>query len=309
MIQPYFNELVGRGSFFAELVEFVRRCSASSDPALISGETGTGKEAAARSIHLSSNRKNHPFLVVDCSLYYERELERELFGDEMGGDASVRKGILEFSTKGTCYLANIEELSPSIQERLYNYLATGYLQRVGSDRPVSSRVRIIVSSDKDLRGFAEGGLFSAELFGCLEGLQLKTIPLRRHPEDIRPFTRHLLKLYSLEHSGTGARADFDIDSWEALESYPWPGNYDELKRELLRLFRSGASLITPEILSPEISHYWMGRRGEPEIRKVVEEIEEYIQEFKLMVRLDGEYGSGLLGMEDWCLQLKYHCRV
>ena len=205
MIQPYFNELVGRGSFFAELVEFVRRCSGSSDPALISGETGTGKEAAARSIHLSSNRKNHPFLVVDCSLYYERELERELFGDEMGGGASVRKGILEFSTKGTCYLANIEELSPSIQERLYNYLATGYLQRVGSDRPVSSRVRIIVSSDKDLRGFAEGGLFSAELFGCLEGLQLKTIPLRRHPEDIRPFTRHLLKLYSLEHSGTNRR--------------------------------------------------------------------------------------------------------
>lgn len=310
MLQPYFTELVGQGSTFSEIRRFVDAVAGNTAPVLILGEMGSGKEAAARSIHLSSGRRSYPFLVVDCSLYYDGELERELFGEDGHAvSGPVRKGILEFSSKGTCYLSNVEEISPSIQERLYNYIVTGYLQRVGSTRPVPSRVRLALASDKNLPGFVEGGLFSRALFDVASEYVLRLPPLRQHPEDILPFARQMAHLYALEHEGFAPEIEFCTEALEALEVYPWPGNYDELKKEILRIFRSGIGRVTPDFLSPEITQYWLGLRSEPLVRKVIEEIDEHIKEFKLMARLDAEYGDILLDTDDWDLHLKYYSRL
>ncbi len=307
-MEPYFTEMVGCGPTFTELQSFIKEHASSNDPILLLGEAGVGKEIAARSIHLNSSRRNHPFLVVDCSLYYEGELERELFGEEKEGQES-RRGILEFSSRGSCYLANIEELGPSVQERLYNYLDTGYLQRVGSKQPVSSKVRLILSSDKDLEGFAHGGLFLRPLFESIHKETFSMDPLRQHPEDIRPFIRQLTQLFKAENKWNEGTIEIAQETWAALEAYPWPGNYDELKTEFLRLMKAGVKTVTPNTLSPEIAHHWEGCMTEPGIRQVVEEIEGYIKEFQLMMKLDLEYGSSLLNPQSWDLSFKDYSRV
>ncbi|MBI4584389.1 MAG: sigma 54-interacting transcriptional regulator [Planctomycetes bacterium] len=305
MLQSSSTKLVGEGPEFKSQMEFIKLSSRSSAPVLLMGETGCGKEATARFIHLSSGRRNHPFLVVDCSLYYERELERELFGVADGDSKEkINKGLLEFSSRGTCYIANAEELSPLTQERLFNYLETGYLQRVGSDKPISSRVRLIFSSTKDLRAFVDGGLFSPKLFGCFHGLLLDISPLRKHPEDIASFIEHFSGQFNSEKGKKPARVQFSSEALKAFYAYPWPGNFDELKNELLRVFRSGLDQVLPENLHPDIAHYWLGCSREPQVRRVIEELESYIREFRLMVRLDAEYGDVLLDHEKWEFELE-----
>src|SRR5262245_53691625 len=163
--------LVGESLFSVELDRFVQRAARASAPVLLLGEGGTGKESVARAIHSASAYRHCPFLVVDCSLFYERELERELFGYRPGpGEPpeAARQGLLEFTPRGVCYAQNVEELSPTIQLRILNLIDTGYLQAVGSGRATHSRVRLIFSSEKNLRGFSEGGLFSEQLFRRFE---------------------------------------------------------------------------------------------------------------------------------------------
>ena len=305
MLQPYMAELVGGSAWFRDLQIFIKKAANQSAPVLLLGEPGVGKEMLARSIHFSSRRKNHPFITVDSSLYYERELEREIFGiSDPGCREKSRKGLLEFSNKGTCYISNVEELSLSIQERLFNYLETGYLQPIGTEKPISSKVRLIFSSSKNIRGFSDGGLFSKDLFDRFSGLLMEVSPLRKHPDDIVPFIIQMIQNYCTEQGRDPSTIDFSADALEALESYPWPGNYDELKAELLRVFRSGVAQVIRETLSPEILHHWIGRRGIPQVRKVIEELERYMQEFRIMVRLDVEYGDVLIDSGDWDVQLK-----
>jgi DNA-binding NtrC family response regulator len=309
MLQSDSAELVGQSTTFESIKDFLSRASRKPSPVLILGEIGTGKELLARAIHSASNRRSHPFVVVDCSLYYERELERELFGVVGSGERnSTRKGLLEFAARGSCYLSSVEELSPTIQERLSNYLETGYLQRVGSDKPAASRVRMFFSSSKSLGGFAEGGLFSRGLYEYIARQHIEIPPLRVHPEDIRPYVTSLSSQFAQEN-GANSSVMFSSDFWEAIETYPWPGNYDELKNEVVRVLRSGPENVSAKLLSSEIAQYWIGRQGAPEVRRVVEEIERYIEEFKIMIRLDAEYGEILLDTDDWSSGWKDYSRV
>jgi len=306
------GDFVGGGESAAKLGEFVRATARSSAPVLLLGEAGTGKELAARAIHFASARKNTPFLMIDCSLFYERELERELFGYRPGpGEPAeaARQGLLEFSPRGSCYAANVEELSPSIQLRILNFLDTGYIQAVGDDRPIPSRMRLIFSSEKNLEGLSKGGLFSEELFLRFTGFTFQFLALRDRKEDIAPLVRHFVDRYFIERgggSGTGVQAN--PDALEALQMYPWPGNVDELKEEVGRVLRAGHKAIVPEVLSSPILHHWRGRRGDPAIVRVIEELHERIQEFRVMSRLDAQYGDILLDEADWDVMFKAYER-
>lgn len=308
MFQCDSTELVGQGSTFDGLKDFVESASRNASPALLLGEAGTGKELLARTLHWFSKRRSHPFVVVDCSLYYECELERELFGIVGAGERhGSRKGLLEFATRGSCYLSNVEELSPSLQERLFNYLETGYLQSVGSDKPVSSKVRIFFSSSKCLQSFTDGGLFSRGLYEQISRLQIEIPPLRVHPEDIQPFVQQVCVEFARDNNVRDPQ--FSGDFWQALETYPWPGNYDELRNEIVRLLRADPARLTAKSLSTEIAQYWLGRQSEPEIRRAIEEIEGYIEEFKIMTRLDAEYGEILLDTSSWSISMKDYSRI
>ncbi len=311
MVQPFSTEIVGSGGFSRELREFISSAARSTEPVLLLGEAGTGKEMAARAIHYASSRRNCPFLMIDCSLFYERELERELFGYRPGSDEPVeaaRQGLLEFALRGSCYAANVEELSPSVQLRLLNLLDTGYIQPVGSDRPIPSRARLIFSSEKNLKGFSEGGLFSEQLFRRFEGMTTRFPPLRERSEDVEPLVRHFLRRCVAE-SKTG-REEIPVaeEAVEALRAYPWPGNLDELKKEIYRIVRGGHSRLEIECLASAIVHHWRGRRADPAVAQVVEEIQEHIQEFRLLSRLDSEYGDVLLDSSGWDVLFKAHER-
>ena len=169
-------------------------------------------------------------------------------------------------------------------------------------------MRLLFSSSKTLNGFADGGLFSRGLYEHISREQIEIPPLRVHPEDIRPYVRSLARQFA-EDSGDHANVTFSSDFWDAVETYPWPGNYDELKNEVVRLLRAGPPNITAKLLSSEISQYWIGRQGAPEVRRVVEEIEGYIEEFKIMIRLDAEYGEILIDTDDWSGSYKSYGRV
>jgi DNA-binding NtrC family response regulator len=261
----------------------------------------------ARAIHFASSRRNSPFLMIDCSLYYERELERELFGYRPGpgepAEAS-RRGLLEFTPRGSCYAANVEELSPSIQLRILNLLDTGYIQPVGSDRLTPSRVRLIFSSEKNLQGLSAGGLFSEHLFRRLQGLTANLLPLREHSEDIDLLVEHFARRFDAERNEPPKDLEISGEALEALRLYPWPGNADELKAEVGRLLRAGHRTIAPEVLSNAILNHWRGRRGDPAVVRVVEEIDQYVREFQVMSRLDAEYGDILLDVAEWDVLFK-----
>jgi DNA-binding NtrC family response regulator len=306
MLRPS-SAIVGESAFSAELKQFVRSAARSSDPILLLGEAGTGKEMLARAIHFASTRRNSPFLMIDCSLFYERELERELFGYRPGpGEPAeaARTGLLEFTPRGSCYATNVEELSPSMQLRILNLLDTGYLQPVGGDRPASSRIRLIFSSEKNLRGFSEGGLFSEELFRRFAGLTRHLRPLRERAEDVAPLVRHFAGRLVEERGAETGGLEITGEAMEALRSYPWPGNIDELKAEVGRILGAGHRRIGPELLATSILHNWRGRQGDPAVVRVVQEIDAQIREFLVMSRLDAEYGDVLLDVEDWDVLFK-----
>jgi DNA-binding NtrC family response regulator len=302
------TELVGEGAWVRQLKDFIRNVSARRQPVLLLGESGTGKESVARSIHFASRRRSRPFIAVDAALYYDRELERELFGvADPATPSAGQAGLLEFSSHGTCYIACVEELSPAIQERLVEYLVTGRVRRVGTETAEPAHARLILSSTRNLGGLADGGLFSRALFDLCRSQALEMTPLRLHPEDIVPFALHTAATAAV---GEDRRAvEFAPEALEILKHYPWPGNFDELRSEILRLLRIKVQLVSRELLAPEIVQHWLGRQGVPQLRQVIEEIESYIQEFRILVRLDAEYGDVLLSADEWDLKLKCYDRV
>lgn len=311
MLRPYQSGIVGASATTVELERFIKGAARSAAPLLILGEAGTGKEMLARAVHFASSRRNSPFLMIDCSLFYERELERELFGYRPGpGEPpeAARQGLLEFTPRGSCYAANVEELSPSIQLRILNLLDSGYLQPVGSGRPQPSRVRLIFSSEKNLQGFSEGGLFSPALFERFTGLSRRLPPLRERPEDVGPLVRHFTSRFAAELGIGPAEMGVSEEALEALRAYPWPGNIDELKGEVGRILRAGHRRIVPEALESAILLNWRGRRGDPAVVRALEELDEHIREFRVMSRLDAEYGDLLLDVADWDLSFKAHDR-
>ena len=296
------KEIVGKSIHSSTLRQFVEEAAARTDPAVLLGEPGVGKQFVARRVHQQSARSERPLLIVDCSLYYERELKRELFGYHGAGVAAKsRKGLLEFASRGTCYLSHVEELSPALQKSLLEFLQSHRFRRLGDGKEVTSSARVIVSSDKNLGGFVEGGLFDGELFRLLSSLSLTLVPLCERPEDICDLVTTIERSYC--DSKNIEMPKFDAEVLQAFQCFPWPGNYEELKKEVIRLIGCGRQVIERDQLSLAISSYWYGRRGDPDVRKVLEELDGYIREFTVLSRLDAEFGDVLLSTDDWDLEI------
>ncbi len=291
MLETLPGEIIGASSEAARLRRFVEMAAKTSDPVTILGEPGTGKQLAARLIHEGSSRSKGPFLMVDCSLFFERELKRELFGYvAASAREKARKGLLEFACRGTCYLSRIEELSPGIQANLLELVKTGRFARLGDGKSIASGVRLIVSSAKNLAGFVGAGLFDSNLYGEISKASIRLAPLRERKEDVPALVEQIA---SRQRAGGATRAclAFSSEALRALEAYAWPGNLEELEKEVLRLVDSSVSPIRPEHLAMEISSCWLGQRGDPEVRKVLEELDGHIREFRVLSRLDLSYGD------------------
>lgn len=208
--------------------------------ALLSGESGVGKEVVAALIHRWSTRAGGPLVKVGCVAVPEAQLEAELFGQELPGGL-VRTGRLEQAEAGSLFLDEIAELPAALQSRLLRLLNEGVFRRVGGTRDVRSRARLLVATSRDLAAELAAGRFREDLYYRLSGMEIHVPPLRERPEDILPLASHFSALFSRQ------QPRFSSSVAAALQAYPWPGNVRELRNAMER----AALLSRGEIVLPE----------------------------------------------------------
>ena len=223
----------------------VDRVAAHTETALITGETGTGKELIARTIHESSNRRSRPWIDINCAALPENLVESELFGYEKGafsGADSSKPGLFELADKGTLFLDEIGELQLQMQVKLLRVLDGQPFYRLGGHRKIKVDVRIVAATNQDLEAAVEAGRFRRDLFHRLGQFQLRVPPLRERPEDIVALAEHFLRL----KSPTKAFAPAAISR---LLSYSWPGNIRELRNLVAKVAMesSGDRIDLPDV--------------------------------------------------------------
>lgn len=202
---------------------------------LLLGETGTGKEIAARTLHAFSRRANGPFVAVNCAALSESLLESELFGHERGaftGAHSLRRGRIELAEHGTFFLDEVGELKPPLQAKLLRVLQEGQYERVGGTRSLQANVRWVAATNRDLTAMVHEGHFREDLYHRISVFPLCLPPLRERPRDVIPIARQLLERISVALGRPALRLSADAQAW--LSSAELPGNIRELSNRLQR---------------------------------------------------------------------------
>ncbi len=229
------DDIVGKSPAVLEMRAMLERVSQSHATVLITGETGTGKEVAARSLHRQSRRRSGPFVAVNCSALPEALLESELFGHVKGAftDARAnRSGMFVEADKGTLFLDEIGELPPAVQVKLLRALEERRVRPVGGDGEVPFDARIIAATNRDLEQAVQAGEFREDLFYRLNVVHVAIPPLRSRGSDVLLLAQHFLSQFagqsSLEVVGMSESAA------ERLIAYPWPGNVRELRNAIER---------------------------------------------------------------------------
>jgi DNA-binding NtrC family response regulator len=209
----------------------VDRVAGHTETVLITGETGTGKELIARTIHESSHRRGRPWVDINCAALPENLVESELFGYEKGafsGADTSKPGLFEMADKGTLFLDEIGELQLQTQVKLLRVLDGQPFYRLGGHRKIRVDVRIVAATNQDLEAAVKEGRFRQDLFHRLGQFQLRVPPLRERPEDIVALAEHFLRLKA-------PRKNFSAQAISALLSHGWPGNIRELRNLVARM--------------------------------------------------------------------------
>ena len=214
-----------------QFMTLVDRVASHSETVLITGETGTGKELIARTIHSSSHRRNRPWVDINCAALPENLVESELFGYEKGafsGADASKPGLFELADKGTLFLDEIGELQLQTQVKLLRVLDGQPFYRLGGHRKIKVDVRIVAATNQDLEAAVREGRFRQDLFHRLGQFQLRVPALRDRPEDIVALAEHFLRLKA-------PRKNFSEQAISALLSHAWPGNIRELRNLVARM--------------------------------------------------------------------------
>lgn len=227
--------IIGESKIIEKLLSDVARIAQSDATVLIRGESGTGKELVARAIHFASPRAQGPFLAINCTSLPETLLESELFGHERGaftGAVSRYLGRFELANKGTIFLDEIGDISQSIQAKLLRVLETKSFQRLGSGKDITSDIRIVSATNRDLETAIEDGKFREDLYYRLNVVPVNIPPLRERREDILPLVEHFITTYNRKNnkhiSGITPKAK------DLLLNHSWPGNVRELENMIER---------------------------------------------------------------------------
>ena len=229
-------DLVGNSSCMEELKDTIRRVAYTDSTVLITGESGTGKELVAHAIQKLSNRRDKPFVPVDCSSLVENLMESELFGHVKGafsGATQSREGRFQTADGGTLFLDEVSNISLATQARLLRVIQEQEVPRVGSSKTDKVDVRLIVATNKDLRAEVDSDQFREDLFYRISVVPIDIKPLREHRSDIISIARHYLDIYIKRHKSKVKR--FSEEAEKSLMSYDWPGNIRELKNTAERL--------------------------------------------------------------------------
>jgi len=230
-----FYGMIGHAKCMKNIFRFIERASTSDISVLICGESGTGKKVVAQAIHEHSQRKNNPFVVVNCGAIPDNLLDSELFGHEKGaftGAHAQKRGKFELADTGTLFLDEIGELAPSLQVKLLRFLQDRRIERFGGTQAIELDVRIIAATNRDLKKDMENRLFREDLYYRLKVIPLEIPPLRERKEDIVPLAQHFLKKFCQEYRKPPITLSAEAEG--ALLMHRWPGNVRELENLISR---------------------------------------------------------------------------
>jgi PAS domain S-box-containing protein len=225
-----FEEIVGASPALQTVLSSIVKVARTDSTVLITGETGTGKELMARAIHKHSQRSGQAFISVNCASIPSSLIASELFGHEKGaftGAVQRRQGRFELAHSGTIFLDEVGELPAETQIALLRVLQERQFERVGGNRVISTDVRVIAATNRDLTAAIAAGTFRADLFYRLNVFPIEVPPLRKRKEDIPMLLEYFVKRYA-EKAGKHI-SRIDINTLEQCQSYPWPGNIRELQ--------------------------------------------------------------------------------
>ncbi len=243
------QRMLGTSPSFLACIEEMAGAAISDVPILLNGESGVGKELAAKFIHRKSNRHAQAFVSIDCASISEGIFESELFGHERGaftGCVGRRHGLIESAENGTLFMDEIGEIPLSLQGRLLRALETGHYRRLGGREDLHVDVRIICATHKNLRQMVEVGTFRADLYYRIAGISITIPPLRERRSDIAPLVKTILEKTKTLNGSTGKISEEALD---LLTKYDYPGNIRELKNILQEALSVSASgLISAESL-------------------------------------------------------------
>ena len=202
---------------------------------LILGESGTGKGLVAEIVHCNSQRKDKPFISINCSAIPENLLESELFGYRKGaftGAASDKKGLITMADQGTLFLDEIGDMPLSLQAKILKVIETGEVYPIGETKPIHADIRLVAATNKNLEEQIQKGLFREDLYYRLNVIEVKIPSLRERKEDIDVLARHFVETYSEENNKKVA--GITDEAMDILLNYPWPGNIRELRNVIER---------------------------------------------------------------------------
>jgi len=224
------SQMVGGSAVLEAIKGQIGRVAGTKATVLVRGESGAGKELVARAIHDASDRKNGPFVCLNCAALSETLLESELFGHEKGaftGATERKAGKFEAAHKGTLMLDEIGEMSPAIQAKFLRVLEGHPFERVGGSNRVQVDVRVVAATNRNLEDAVSAGEFRRDLYFRLKVVEILVPPLRKRPEDIESLAWHYHQRFAAE---TGRKVrDFTPEALEAMQAYHWPGNIRELR--------------------------------------------------------------------------------
>lgn len=260
---PRFKDLVGTSPVMREVLVALEKVMTADSRILITGESGTGKEVVARAIHGGSPRRDRDFFAVNCVALTESLLESELFGHEKGaftGAIATKKGVFELADGGTLFLDEIGDTSAAFQAKLLRVVQENEFKRVGGVRRIQTHVRIISSTNQDIKKAIARGVFREDLFYRLSVVHIHLPPLRERKEDIPLLVNHFLA--KLQTRIAKRIKGVSAEASEVLQRYHWPGNVRELENVMERaMIMSPGDEITPAELPLLVKFEGVRQRG------------------------------------------------
>ncbi|MFY9397183.1 MAG: sigma-54 dependent transcriptional regulator [Desulfomonilia bacterium] len=303
-IVPNSYGIIGESAPVKAMLAQIARASASQATVLVQGESGTGKELVARAIHYSSKRASAPFVPVNCGAIPEKLLESELFGHMKGaftGATESRAGFFQTADGGTIFLDEVNEMSPAMQVKLLRVLQDKQVCMVGARRPQKIDVRILASSNKDLRALVKKESFREDLFFRLNVISIVVPPLRERQDDIPLLVEHFAAKFA--HEMGRPAPSFSDEVMRSFMSYSWPGNVRELENLVQRLV---VMIDAPTVEMPDLPSFmrFSALSGPAPFRSLAEEEASYIRMVLASVGGNKSRAAEILGIDRKTLREK-----
>lgn len=260
-LEHKFQNIIGKSRVMAEVFDLIRSVADARSTVMITGSSGTGKELVARAIHYTSSRREGPFIKLNCAAIPESLVEAELFGYEKGAFTDAKKtnrGRFELADHGTLLLDEISEMPLNLQSKLLRVIQEREFERIGSSSTINVDVRIIATSNRNLKEYIAAGRFREDLFYRLNVIPIYLPPLSERPEDVPLLAQHFIEKYNQENGKAVKRVD--EGTMRLFMKYHWPGNVRELENLVERaVVTSKEEILTEDDFPTELA---LGKVGD-----------------------------------------------